>query len=312
MTDAARPELSIILTVADSGPVLRRCLEALKAQEHAPSMEVLVPFDATVPEVANFAAEYPDFIFMDLGALTDERPINAFEQHGLFERRRSAGLYKARADLIAIIEDRGWPRRDWARKMVEAHRQFDDGVIGGAVESAAESLARWAIFFVDYGRYQAPFDSEHPDYVTDINICYKRAALWRAEHLWQRMYQECEVNWFLRDLGIGLRLTPNPRTVQQRAGIGLVEMAMERVHWGRGFGQVRARGASFGNRLKWCIITPILPAALYLRHLKRQMRLGLHLREFALATPIILYLLSLWSIGELIGYLEPDRKAKEA
>ena len=59
---APPPELSIILTVVDSGPVLRRCLEALKAQEDAPSMEVLVPFDDTVAEVANFAAEYPDFL----------------------------------------------------------------------------------------------------------------------------------------------------------------------------------------------------------------------------------------------------------
>src|SRR5262249_16974016 len=142
--------------------------------------------------------------------------------------------------------------------------------------------------------------------------CYKRAALWRAEHLWRRMYQEPEVNWLLRDLGIGLRLTPDPRTVQQRAGVGLVEMAMERVHWGRVFGQVRAREGSFGNRLKACIMTAILAAAVYLRHLKRQMRIGRHLREFALATPIILYLLLFWSIGELIGYLEPDRRVKEA
>ena len=271
MTDTTRPELTIILTVVDSGPVLRRCLEALKPQMDVPPMEVLVPFDDTIPEVASLAAEYPDFIFMDLGTLTKERPINAFERHELFDRRRSAGLYKARADLIAIIEDRGWPQRDWARKMVEAHRQFEDGVIGGAVESAAESLSRWAIFFVDFGRYQAPFDSEEPEYVTDTNICYKRAALWRAQHLWQRMYQEPEVNWFLRDLGVGLRLTPDPRTVQQRASAGLVEMTMERVHWA-GLGQVRAAEVVL-NRLKWCIITPILPALLYFRHLKRQIRI---------------------------------------
>ena len=274
-------------------------------------MEVLVPFDDTVAEVANFAAEYPDFIFMDLGTLTKERPINAFEQHGLFDRRRSAGLYKARADLIAIIEDRGWPQRDWARKMVEAHRQFEDGVIGGSVESAAESLARWAVFFVDFGRYQAPFDSEHPDYVTDA-IFATSGLLCGAPSTFG---EGCITN--PRSTGISViwasGLTDaDCRTVQQRADVGLFEMAMERLHWARGFGQVRARGASFGNRLKWCIITPILPAALYLRHRKRQIRIGRHLREFVLATPIILYLLLFWSIGELIGYLEFDRKVKEA
>src|SRR5262249_47726039 len=135
---------------------------------------------------------------------------------------------------------------------------------------------------------------------------------WRAQHLWQTMYQEPEVNWFLRDLGVGLRLTPEPRTVQQRAGVGLVEMTMERVHWGRLFGQVSARGASHGNHLKWCIITPILPAVVYVSHMKGQMRIGRHLREFRMVTTIMLYLLMFWSIGELISYLNPERKVKEA
>ena len=312
MTDAGRPELSIVLTVADGGTALKRCLNALKAQADAPSMEVLVPFDDTIPEVANLAAEYPAVTFMDLGTLTGKKPANAFEAHRLLDLRRSAGLHRARADLVAMIEDRGWPRAGWAREMIKAHRQFTDGVIGGAVESGAESLARWAIFFLDYGRYQAPFDKEHPDYVTDTNICYKRSALWSAEPLWRTAYQESEVNWHIRDCGFGLRLTPGPRTVQQRARVGLLAMALERMHWARTFGQARARGAPFGRRLKWCLIAPLLPAVLYVRHLRRQIRIGRHRREFLLATPIMIYLLVFWSIGELIGTLEPDRKATSA
>lgn len=305
MTDASGdPVLSIIVTIVDGGETLRRCLDALKRQEGAPPFEVLIPYDDSVAEVAALGADYPDFTFLDLGALSEEEPANAYEEHEFFDRRRAGGLKAARGGLIAMIEDRGWPRPDWAQRMVEAHRRYPDGVIGGAVESAARGLARWAIFFVDFGRYQAPFDCEKPEYVTDTNICYKREALMQVKHLWAYKYQESEVNWALAAKGVGLRLTSGPRTVQERDPIGLGEMAMERIHWGRTYGQVRARGVPFAGRLKWIAATPLLPIFLYIRHLLRQMRLGRHVDKFLIATPATIYLLFFWSVGELVGYFE--------
>jgi hypothetical protein len=61
------------------------------------------------------------------------------------------------------------------------------------------------------------------------------------------------------------------------------------------------------GRLKWIASAPILPTVLYARHLRRQARLGRHLFDFAKATPMMLYLLGFWSLGELVGYLEADR-----
>ncbi len=305
MTDNNQiPDLSVIVTVVDGGETLSRCLDALTVQEDAPLLEVIIPFDSTIREVGALADKYPDYNFLDLGTLAERQPDNAYEEHELFDRRRAGGLRAARANLLAMIEDRGWPRPNWSSEMMAAHVKYDDGVIGGGVDSAAQGIVRWAIFFLDFGRYQTPFETDNPEYVSDTNICYKRAAIDGVEPLWRFKYQESVVNWALRDKKAGLRLEAGPKTVQQRLGIGFIEMAMERIHWGRTFGQVRARDASLPARLKWIAITPLLPAVLYVRNLRRQMRLGRHMREFVTATPVMLYLLMFWSIGEFIGYLE--------
>jgi GT2 family glycosyltransferase len=302
------PEISVIMTIVDGGETLERCLGALAAQEGAGRMEVLIPFDASQPVGAEIRARYPAFHFIDLGRIGDD-PRNPFEEHAFYDRRRAAGLKAARAPLVAILEDRGRPAPDWARAMITAHGANPDGVIGGAVDCAPTDLRRWAIFFVDFGRYQAPFDSDRPEYVTDTNICYKRSALDATEHLWRNAYQESEVNWALRDKGAGLLLTPAPVTVQHRGNVSLKRMIAERFHWGRVYGQQRARGAGPGARLKWIASAPLVPLVLYLRHLLRQRRLNRHVGKYLAATPFIALLLVFWSIGELVGYLERDAKA---
>lgn len=309
MTDAVDPEISVVVTVVDGGEALRRCLDALSSQERAPRLEVVIPYDDTMRDVGTLASRFPDFRFLDLGRLAESAPRNEFEKHELYDRRRTGGLKIAAAPLVAMIEDRGAPRADWARAMVDAHARHADAVIGGAVENRPSDLKRWAIFFVDFSRYQAPFDNIHPEYVTDTNICYKREALWEVSSVWAYKYQEAAVNWALRDRGFALRLDPAPRTVQSRGPIGLRAMAGERFNWGRVYGEQRARSAPFPARIKWMAMTPLLPPLLYLRHFGKQLRVKRHIGAFLAATPITLFLVTFWALGELRGYLDAGGKS---
>src|SRR5689334_24073204 len=119
---SASPELSIIITVVEGGRALSRCLEALAKQTYPPSLEVIVPYDETISEVASLAERFPAILFMNLGALVDKRSArNAFTQHVLFDRRRAAGLGAAKGNLVAMIEDRVRPRSDWAASMMTLH-----------------------------------------------------------------------------------------------------------------------------------------------------------------------------------------------
>lgn len=74
--------------------------------------------------------------------------------------------------------------------------------IGGAVENRHHNVFNWAVFLLDFGRYQLPLPEGPANYLTDVNTGYKRAALEEVRHLWTDRYNEVTVNWELLRRGI--------------------------------------------------------------------------------------------------------------
>ena len=307
------PDLSVVVTVVDGGAVLIRCLEALAAQREAPTMEVIVPFDDTVREVNELARRFPDFHFVDMGAVAaPDIGANAFTEHILYDCRRTAGLKAARGRYVAMLEDRGWPRNDWARTMVSLHERMPYAAIGGAIESGAVGVLRWAVFFCDFGRYEPPLQGGEPDYVSDVNICYKRAALDAVRPLWESRYQEAAVNWALRRQGLRLHLSDRPRVVEERGPLRLAAALAERVHWGRTFGYVRGRSGSRAASVRRVVIAPLVPAVLLWRHLRKQFAIRRDVSLFGRVLPVTFLLMLCWSLGEAIGELEAMPRNRKA
>jgi hypothetical protein len=299
------PALSAVVTVVEGGSALVSCLESLSAQTGSPDLEIIVPFDDAVPEVARLAERFPHVRFIDNGSITSRSSRNAFDEHALYERRRAAGLRAARGTLAALLEDRGCPRRDWAATVISLHERTPAPAIGGVVEHGGRGALRWALFFSDFGRYQPGVPEGAVEYLSDVNISYKRDALDAVRHLWEESYQESTVNWALRRAGHELRLTHAPVVVETRAQARLLPVMRERMHWARIFAHVRGREApSRAACLAWAAVTPVLPLVLFVRHLRREIRLRRHLRDFALASPALVLLLHCWGFGEWIGYVE--------
>jgi hypothetical protein len=294
--------LSIIVTVVDGGETLRRCLRALDAQQDAPPLEVIVPFDDSRPEVRRMAGEFPAFTFLDLGAIPTVRSAeSAAGQHELFDRRRAAGLRAATGELIGMLEDRGAPRPDWAAVVTRLHAH-PYAVIGGAVENGRDRLLNWAVYFCDFGRYRLPLAAGPAEYVTDVNLCYKRRALAATEPLWRDRYHETTVHWALRRAGETLFLNPEMVVDQFRENLQLRGLLSERFAWGRLFAYTRAREASAAKRGLLAALGPALPFVLFLRQLRLQHRKG-SLRQFAAASPGVFVLLCSWCAGEIVGYI---------
>lgn len=298
----SEPRLSVVVTVVDGGAVLLRCLEAIAAQVGAPAMEVIVPWDETIGEVGALATRFPDITFLPLGRLAPAgRPANAFDAHLLYDRRRAGGLRAARGALLAMLEDRGWPRPDWAATMTDLHERLPHGGIGGAIEDGAEDPLRRAVFHCDFGRYEPPLADGEVEYASDINICYKRRALDELRSLWSERYQEAEINWELVRRGDRLWLGDSPRVVQQRAPLSLPQALRERLHWGRTFGQVRGRAGSRMQALARAAASPLVPGLLLFRHLRRQRRRGRPLRSMLADLPLMALLTTCWAAGEAAG-----------
>lgn len=296
--------LSVVVTIVDGGETLSRCLAALARQEDGPPLEVIIPYDDSVPEMAGIIARYPGFHFLPLGTVPTQRArMGPAGQHELFDRRRAAGLAQARGELVAIVEDRGVPRPDWSRNVVAAHAAMPHAVIGGAIENGRDRLLNWAVYFCDFGRYQLPFEPGPREYVSDVDICYKRRALEATRELWRDRYHETTVHWALLRAGETLYLTDRFAVDQMRDHLTLGRLLGERVGWGRLFAYTRARETGPGRRLALAVMAPLLPAVLFLRLARHQWQKRRTLGKFVAAAPVVVLLLMAWSLGEMIGYL---------
>ncbi len=295
---------SVLLTVVDGGAALERCLEGLRAQQDAPPLEILVPYDDTQAAIAQLAPRYPEARFLPLGRVATARDAASAEgQHELFDRRRAAGLAAATGELVAILEDRGVPRPDWARRMATLHAELPHAAIGGAIEHGRTASLNWAVYFCDFGRYQLPFAAGPRPYVSDVNICYKRRALEQTRTLWAERYHETTVHWALLRAGEVLYLSPEVAVDQHRDGLGLGALLGERLGWGRLFAYTRARETGLGKRLVLAALAPVLPFVLFARLFRDRLAKGRNVGAFLRASPAILLLLGSWSAGECLGYL---------
>ena len=303
----ANPEISVVVTVVEGEPALSRCLEALARQEDAPTLEVIIPYDDTILEVAELKTRFPQFVFLSLGALIPPgTKFDPFVEHELFDRRRSEGLAIAKGDLLAILEDRGAPRPDWARAMAKAHAEAGEkvAVIGGAVINVAPGPMARALFICDYGRYAPPLPVGEAEYVTDINICYRRSALESVRDLWIHRYQETVVNWTLRDRGLQLILSPEPVVLHLRGAAPLARTLSERFQWGRVFGIQRGARWTYAKAAAAAAAGLVLPLVLLLRQTRALKAKGASTGEVLGAIPSLMLILPAWSFGEAIGYLQ--------
>ena len=313
MSSSERPLLSIVMTVVDGEAALVRALDTLRQQAHPPAMEVIVPLDDSIADMAHLSSRFPEVRFVPLGALSPPGvTLDAFSQHAIYDRRRAGGLRAATGTLVAMLEDRGLPRADWARAMVDLHAASPRAAIGGAIANGAPGSLRWALFFCDFGRFQAPLELEDAEYVTDINICYAREAIESVRELWEDRYFESQVNWALRRQGHRLKLSDKAMVVLERGPIGVGAVMRERIAWGRIFGQVRGRETTPLSCLGWAAVSPIIPWVLFARHFRRQLAKGRHVREFVRAIPAMLLLLHCWVLGEFLGYLDAARMPRGA
>jgi hypothetical protein len=297
-----------VVTVVDGGDALQRCLTALTGQGEPPPMEIVVPWDATIGSVEAWARMFPAVQFLDLGRLSIAHdPSTPRGQHELFDRRRAAGLAVARGEIIAIVEDRGVPRRGWATTFTRLHATLPNAAIGGAIENGDDRVLNWAVYFCDFGRYQLPFSAGPRDYISDVNIAYKRRALDSTRSLWESRYHEPVVHEALRRAGETLLLAPDPVVDEKRDGLHLGSVLAERLAWGRLFGALRAQSASRPRRAALALASPLIAAVLFQRFVRERVAKGTPVGRFVATAPLVLILLIAWTIGEAIGYVTGSR-----
>lgn len=295
--------LSVVVAVVGDELTLTRCLEALVPQTRGKPVEVILCFDSALDGIVRFQQGFPEVRFLDLGSAVTQSPAGTVAaRHELFDRRASRGLQAAQGEVVALLQDWGIPAPDWCDQMLEAHR-LPHAAIGGAVENKRHSLYNWAVFLLDFGRYQLPLREGPSGYLTDVNIGYKRAALLEVRELWKEKYNEVSVNWELLRRGHTLWQCPRILVYQDRGPIRVKAMLAERLAWGRIFGAARARWVSPLGRIVYILATPLIPFVLVGRPGLRALRTGRGFFTWVRSLPAMLLFASPWSLGEGWGLL---------
>jgi len=303
----ASPSLSIVITVVSGATALRRCLNALRPQ-CGPDTEILVPYDQWSMDVSSLEAEYPSVRFhrvTDLGLAAS--PLVPAHTHRLYDRRRAVGLALATGQLVAMTEDHAVPAPDWCVQIRTAHHQ-PYGAIGGAIENGVDAPLNWAWYYCDFGRYGRPLPAMPSEYVSDVNVAYKRAAVESTRDVWREAYHETSLHWALQAAGEVVFLDPRLIVYQHRPPMTLGAAWRERVEWGHVFAETRAAAAGRKRSVLYAAGTPTLPFLLAIRvyrHMRRQRR---GVAQVARVLPLAFLLLTGWALGELRGYIAAIRK----
>jgi hypothetical protein len=301
----ADPLLTVVVTVvsdtaerADTSH-LEGCLEALRSQIDPPRMEVLVTCDAHLAGIQELQQRFPDIGFISVEKLRTARSGPSREHH---DELRGIGIQRARAPMVALIEDCGRPDSRWCAEMVKAHAQ-PYAAVGGAMENGIDRPLNWAVYFGDFGRYQNPVPRGPSPYVSDANVCYKRAALEGVADSWADTYNEARVHAALTRRGEILALSPDVIVFQHRLNLRLGPALMERYVWGRSYAAVRVETLAGSRRAVLAALCPLLPLMLLLRQFKNVLGTKRNRGAFLRALPLTALLDIAWSYGEFVGYV---------
>jgi len=284
---------------------LSECLSALYRQAADVGAELIVPFDRWTTDVLELKDEFPNVRFVEAGSTGSMLPESAEAfRHCHYDLRRSAGLSNAAGAIIAMTEDHGVPAPDWCRLMLAAHTELKDaGVIGGALENRVDKTLNWAWYYCDFGRYGRPLESQTVEYVSDVNVSYKREAIMTMKDLWETAFHETTVHWALNRRGVRIRLDPSFVIFQNRPALSIGAALRERVEWGRAFAETRAVEIGILKRSLFAIGCLLLPLVLFSRAIKNMIRHDRSLWFMLKISPVVFLLLIFWSIGEAMGYL---------
>lgn len=305
--------LSIILTVVSGKESMQTCLKALYPQVDFNNSEVIVPYDKWSQNIGELAEEFPQVCFHfieDLGLAEDTEV--ASHEHRLYDRRRAIGLRLTSGRIIAMTEDHATPASDWVAQILKAHEESFQ-IIGGAIENGIDKPLNWAWYYCDFGRYGRPFPTGEINYVSDVNVSYKKEALDSVQDIWYEAYRETILHWTLQEKGSKLILNGNIVVYQQRPKTSLFKAFRERIQWGRVFAETRVAVSSISRRFIYAIGSIILPPLLLIRLLRNMRRHQRTVTQIIQTIPFAFLLLIGWSLGELLGYVFglPDVVASE-
>jgi hypothetical protein len=208
----------------------------------------------------------------------------------------------ATAPVIAFTEDHCLPEPDWARALIDAHREPWAAVGPAFLNGNPESLTSWVNLLIEYGPWVSPVEAGRRDHIPPHNSSYKRKLLLEyGDRLEGMLEAETILQWDLRARGHELYLEPAAATRHFNISLPGVTIPL-RLAVGRMFGAARVRDWPFVRRAVYAAASPLIPFVRFIRLVPIARRCSGRRRIFPAVLPPLLAGLVLDGLGELLGY----------
>lgn len=278
--------LSVVIASVNGMPYLGRCLDALA--ERAPGAEVVVSDWTDEATRAEVRERWPSVKLL------------SFDEPKTIPELRAAGVFAATGPVVALIEDHCLVAPGWADRL-EAAQADGREVAGGPIRNrATERIRDWAAFFCEYSAVMEPMPRGAVPGLPGMNVSYGPEALAAIDDLLREGRWETWLHPRLQERGFELWCEPDA-VVEHDKDFGLGEFLSQRYHYSRSYAGMRNSDLG-ARRVLYALGTPLLVPLLYARMARNVFARGRARREFVLATPLVLLYVTIWALGEAVGY----------
>ncbi len=286
--------LSALIVVGPRRQRGQRAIDALVAQTRIDAMEIVVV------DVAP-AGTPPLVVPREVHSVYLSHP-----ELQSFARARLEGLRRARAPIVAFIEDHCFAQPQWAEALIEAHRGPWIGVGYAFLSANPRHYVSRGCLVAEYGVYAHPIRSGCSPRLASNNVSYKRAAVMAMDQ-GEWLAQALDVN--IQD---ALTRSGQPMFLEARALVAhqnysnLGDLLDANFAHCRLLAANRAalQGWSVGRRFGLGVVVPLVVPPLRFLRMLASFRSRSHLWPQLLVTlPIVLSTLYWSAIGEAIGYV---------
>jgi GT2 family glycosyltransferase len=286
-----RPSLTVIVVSWNSRRTIRRCLESLAGQTWRDFHTILV--DSGTDGAAELA----------------RRQFPSVHVIGLSERKypgdaRNIGCRAADSDVIAFLDSDCVADPDWAERIVEAHEQCPDLIIGGSVGlfTPAGPIST-ATYFTEFSIWMPRQGTR--SYVPVIPTCcwsMKRMAWEQFGPFLEGTYcSDTDLNWRAAAAGHRPLFDPSIR-VSHIGPVNFIRFVRKFHMHGRAFAEVRLGHIDRTETAIRACTGPVVPLMMVARLLQREALIRYRPWRFLAALPLTVAGICAWSAGELSGY----------
>ena len=293
MSGSNSPEMSVVIVTPDNYETIRKTIKYLRAQTVKEKLEIVI----VAPSVDSLDLNESELKEFLLFGVVEFGPIRSSA------KARAAGIRRATAPVIALVEDHSYPVPGWAEALIKTHHQSWAAVGPAMCNANPESMTSWANLIIEYGPWLDPTEARTVNHLPGHNSSYKRLYLLDyGADLDDMVEAESILHWNLRAKGYELYLEPEAKTFHMNFSSALSSISL-RFCSGRLFASSRSRHWSSLRRLFYFTGSPLIPLIRLLRILRELRRPGRPQKLLPRILPALVIGLTLEGIGEMIGYV---------